>query len=43
MSTPYVDVQAILNSILPVVTSFLGIFIAFWLLKSLMSLIKEIG
>lgn len=41
MSTPYVDVSAILNSILPVITSFLGIFIAFWLLKSLMGMLKE--
>jgi len=42
VSTPYIDMTAILNSIIPVITSFLGIFIAFWLLKSLMGMLKEL-
>ena len=42
MSTPYIDVTAILNSVIPVITSFLGIFVAFWLLKSLMGMLKEL-
>jgi len=42
VSTPYVDVTAILNSILPVITSFLSIFIVFWLFKAMMGLFKEV-
>jgi len=42
VSTPYVDTAAILNTILPVVTSFISIFIVFYLFKTMIGMLKEV-
>lgn len=44
MSTPpTIDVKAIFDQILPLITAFLSVFIAFYLIKMLMGTFKEIG
>lgn len=41
MTTPPIDVSAIINQILPLVTTFISLFIAFSLIKMLMTTFKE--
>lgn len=43
MSTPVIDIGAILNQILPLITTFISLFIAFSLIKMLMTTFKELG
>ena len=41
-TTPVIDVQAILNQILPVITGFLSLFVTFWLFKALFGFLKAL-
>ena len=43
MTSPYIDVQAIINQVLPMISAFIGLFLAMWMIKSFISVFKEIG
>jgi hypothetical protein len=43
MTTPTIDVQALINQIIPLISAFISIFMAVYMIKAFVGVFKEIG
>jgi len=43
MSSPTIDIQALINQIVPMISAFIGVFMAVYMIKAFVGIFKEIG
>jgi hypothetical protein len=42
MTSPYIDVQAIVSQVLPMISAFISMFLVIWIFKSFLGVFKEL-